>query len=254
LAQALLAAAPRPARGRPSPGRGYARLGGRQMGAQLDVLTSCDGRCGTDAGARRPAQSSSNRPRRAGPPSCADDPAVGCAALEDAAHQALADANRGGVRISDDVMLNHELLQYARQGDVKGLGAALDKGAWTETRRPLVMKPQKPDGESKGYQSQLGKTGMTALMFAAQNGSADCVRRLLWAGAEVNATEEDGWTPLHFAAKEGHLEVCTLLLQSRADAEAANGDDRSPLQAAQEEDGKFAERLRSLIAKGKVVA
>ena len=41
---------------------------------------------------------------------------------------------RGGNRISDDVLLNHELLQCARQGDVKGISAALEKGAWTETQ------------------------------------------------------------------------------------------------------------------------
>ena len=45
----------------------------------------------------------------------------------------------------NQLLLNHELLQNARQGNVAGLTAALDKGAWTETRRPLVMKPQKPD-------------------------------------------------------------------------------------------------------------
>ncbi|CAK0793679.1 unnamed protein product [Prorocentrum cordatum] len=180
---------------------------------------------------RRHAQSSANRPGQA-PPSCMDDPSVGCAALEDAAKQAIATANRGGTKISDEVLLNHELLQHAKQGNAKGLSAALDKGAWTETRRPLVMKPQKPDpGKEGGGRGETGDVGMTALMFAAQAGSADCIRRLLWAGAEVTAVEEDGWTPLHFAAKEAHLEVCTLLLQRRANPEALNADDKTPLQA-----------------------
>merc|ERR1712217_1006484 len=114
---------------------------------------------------------------------------------------------RGRARISDEVWLNHELLQHARQGNVKGVSTALDKGAWTETRRPLVMKPKKHETNSnvgKGPCSAPStpkpdrcETGMTALMFSSQNGSVECVRRLLWAGAEIDAVEEDGWSALH---------------------------------------------------------
>merc|ERR1712232_898012 len=167
---------------------------------------------------------------------------------------------RGGARISDEVLLSHELLQHARQGNVKGLNEALEKGAWTETRRPLVMKPQKPENtnpkggpgsSSAGADKDTPDVGMTALMFSAQNNSAECIRRLLWAGAEVNAVEEDGWSALHFAAKEGHLDVCTTLLQGRADAQLINADEKTALQVAQEEDDEFAEKLKAVLKKGK---
>lgn len=223
------------------------------MGASLDVLTTCDGSFGQGGDVRRAAQTSANkpaRPKNAGPPSCMDDPTVGCAALEEAAKHALASANRGGTKISDEVLLNHELLQCAKMGNAKGLSAALDRGAWTETRRPLVMKPQKPD-VGKGGSNEPSDVGMTALMFAAQGGSTDCIRRLLWAGAEVTAVEEDGWTALHFAAKEGSLEACSLLLQKKANPEALNVDDRTPLQVAEHEDDEFADKLRALLTKGK---
>merc|ERR1712217_573402 len=158
--------------------------------------------------------------------------------------------------ISDEVLLNHELLQHARQGNVKGVSAALEKGAWTETRRPLVMKPQKPEntnpksGPGGGSGGGSGsndppEVGMTAPMFSAQNNSAECVRRLLWAGAEINAIEEDGWTALHFAAKESHLEVCTTLLQGKADPALINSDEKTALHIAAEEDEDFAKKFEA---------
>lgn len=221
------------------------------MGQGLEVLKACDGTQsqGQQQGADR--ASSSQQPRREHPSH--EGAPCGCAALEDGVKHAVATVKRGGNRISDDVLLNHELLQSARQGNVKGISAALEKGAWTETRRPLVMKPQKPpergaDDEACGDglrgRREPGEVGMTALMFSAQAGSVECVRRLLWASAELNAVEEDGWSALHFAAKEGHMAVCMALLESRADPELHDADDRTPLQVAAEEDDEFADSLR----------
>mmetsp|Transcript_122796 Transcript_122796/g.262058 ORF Transcript_122796/g.262058 Transcript_122796/m.262058 type:complete len:232 (-) Transcript_122796:101-796(-) len=228
------------------------------MGQGLDVLKTCDGAYGHEATTRGTGSGTSH----AGGGRISnweEDASLGCAALEDNLKHAVATANRGGARISDEVLLNHELLQYARQGNVKGVSTALEKGAWTETRRPLVMKPQKPEtGKGPGGpgggdkdKGEPGDVGMTALMFSSQNGSAECVRRLLWAGAEVNAIEEDGWSSLHFAAKEGHLEVCTALLQSNADHQMVNADDKTALQIAEEEDDEFAEQFRAVLLKGK---
>lgn len=149
--------------------------------------------------------------------------------------------------------MNHELLQYARQGNLKGMSSALEKGAWTETRRPLVMKPQKPEvdgkGKSKGKPTEQPDIGMTALMFSAQTGSLECVRRLMWAGAQVNAIEEDGWSPLHFAAKEQHYQVCAALLQGRANPGLQTCDNQTPLEVAQEDADcrDFADRLQLLL-------
>lgn len=227
------------------------------MGASLEVLKTCDGTCGQ-------GKSDSSRGRNSDQPcrghyNFDDDASCGCTAVEDGIKHAVATVRRGGARISDEVLLNHELLQHARQGNVKGLNEALEKGAWTETRRPLVMKPQKPEAtNSKGGQNSCGgpydkgdpgEVGMTALMFAAQNGSAECVRRLIWASADVNAIEEDGWSALHFAAKEGHFTVCTTLLQSKANPELINSEDRTPLQVAAEEDDEFADKFKKAIQK-----
>jgi len=235
------------------------------MGQGLDVLKTCDGISASAPAGLTGSREDGSQPQGPRRPENAwdEDALVTCAAIEDSVKSAVACANRGGARISNEVLLNHELLQHARQGNAKGLSAALDKGAWTETRRPLVMKPQKPDINAQGPDGKSSdepcapvptppqqlEVGMTALMFSSQNGSVECVRRLLWAQADVNALEEDAWSALHFAAKEGHLEVCTTLLANRADFTVRNADDKTPLQIAEEEDDAFAEKLKKAAQK-----
>lgn len=219
------------------------------MGQSFDVLKTCDGGCGNET--------NSDVLDNQRPVICWDeDVSVGCGVLEDGMKHCVATANRGGNRISEEVLLNHELLQHARQGNVKGVSDCLEKGAWTETRRPLVMKSQKPElnkggGSSSEDGGAISDIGMTALMFSAQCGSEECISRLLWAASEVNAVEEDGWSALHFAAKEGHLAVCTTLLQSRAETQLLNADGKTPLQVAKDEDEDFARKLTAVLAKGK---
>mmetsp|Transcript_111253 Transcript_111253/g.314919 ORF Transcript_111253/g.314919 Transcript_111253/m.314919 type:complete len:202 (-) Transcript_111253:177-782(-) len=165
--------------------------------------------------------------------------------LEEEVQKAFHFANRGGTRISDGVMMNYELLQHARQGDDAGVSAALKRGAWPETRRPLVMNPQQPMGNND--EEEPRDVGMTPLMFAAQAGAPKCIHHLLVAKAKVNAIEEDGWSALHFAAKEGDIEACRTLLYGKADHLMTNSDGMTPLQLAQAEDVKFARTLQALL-------
>eukprot|EP00931_Biecheleriopsis_adriatica_P064511 TRINITY_DN3927_c0_g1_i3.p1 TRINITY_DN3927_c0_g1~~TRINITY_DN3927_c0_g1_i3.p1 ORF type:complete len:254 (+),score=50.73 TRINITY_DN3927_c0_g1_i3:95-763(+) len=222
----------------------------------MDVLGTCDGAYGRDSGKAGNPGAGNQRGGPSGTTTNAawdEDVSVSCAALEDGVKSVVASANRGGARISDEVLLNHELLQYSRQGNVRGVSDALDKGAWTETRRPLVMKPQKPDTDGKKGGGKGGKgdskdddpanVGMTPIMFSAQKGSAECVRRLI-----VAKVEEDGWSALHFASKEGHLEVCRILLDSNANPKLVNIDDQTPLDLA-DEDGNFKANFKELLAR-----
>lgn len=89
--------------------------------------------------------------------------------------------------------------------------------------------------------------GMTALMFCSQLDSPECTREMLYAGADVNAVEEDGWAALHFAAKDGHLKTCRLLLRSRADAGIRSDEGTTALEMAQAEDHSFAAELAKLM-------
>jgi ankyrin repeat protein len=63
------------------------------------------------------------------------------------------------------------------------------------------------------------------LIDAAEAGEAAEVRKLLSAGASVNAHSPIGKTALMFAAQEGHLEAAKILLDNGAyiEAETSNG-------------------------------
>jgi ankyrin repeat protein len=67
--------------------------------------------------------------------------------------------------------------------------------------------------------------GRTALMLACFEGNLALARRLLAAGADVNARDRDGDTALMFAAFRGHAALVRLLLEHGADihAQARNG-------------------------------
>jgi ankyrin repeat protein len=71
--------------------------------------------------------------------------------------------------------------------------------------------------------------GTTALHWAAHNGDADLVDRLIKAGATVNAKNEFGSTPLVEAALSNSTAVIDTLLKAGADANAAYVDGETVL-------------------------
>ena len=89
----------------------------------------------------------------------------------------------------------------AMRGDVDAVRALIDQGA-----------------DVNGAQGD----GMTALHWAAENGSAATAELLLNAGANLSAvTRLGGYTPLHLAAKAGSAEVVRALLAAGANPRAA---------------------------------
>ena len=68
-------------------------------------------------------------------------------------------------------------------------------------------------------------TRTTALIEAARNGHADCVKVLLLAkDVDVDATEKDGYTALIISAEKGYANVVTQLISKGADVNAkSNG-------------------------------
>ena len=80
---------------------------------------------------------------------------------------------------------------------------------------------------------EMGDTsGVTALMFAAQEGHERAVELLLQRGAEINKQNSDGCTALMFAAGEGHSAVVLRLLRAGADTKLRSGKGKSALQLA----------------------
>ena len=58
---------------------------------------------------------------------------------------------------------------------------------------------------------RLPANGHTPLLAAAYNDSAECVRLLLAAGADVSVRGKDSWTALEHAEARGHAAVAALL-------------------------------------------
>ena len=56
--------------------------------------------------------------------------------------------------------------------------------------------------------------GDTALMIAAENGHTEVAAALIKAGADFNAKNTNGWTALLIAAKNGHTEVAAALIKA----------------------------------------
>ena len=89
----------------------------------------------------------------------------------------------------------------------------------------LLQAGAKIDG-TDGFYSR------TALLWAAEEGESDCVRRLLDAGADVNKKSSGGQTALILACRCVAPDCVERLLNAGADADAADIDGRTALMHA----------------------
>jgi ankyrin repeat protein len=74
---------------------------------------------------------------------------------------------------------------------------------------------------------------VAAIHAAAAAKSVSISRRLIEAGADVNAVQQGKFTALHAAAMEGQLELARLLLDRGAERDATTEDGRTALALAQ---------------------
>mmetsp|Transcript_73035 Transcript_73035/g.136430 ORF Transcript_73035/g.136430 Transcript_73035/m.136430 type:complete len:210 (-) Transcript_73035:69-698(-) len=129
---------------------------------------------------------------------------------------------------SERCLLNHALLEAARDGDHTRVLAAIHGGANLETRKPLAISCDV--SEESGPRSKHAEldlvVGLTPLMLASKGGSIKCVRHLIEARAKIHATDEDGMAPLHFAAQAGEIAVAHALVEAGADVTLPDADDR----------------------------
>lgn len=76
----------------------------------------------------------------------------------------------------------------------------------------------------------------TPLMLAAYNGRADLIGLLVFAGAEVNASDKRGWTALMYAAQRDHIKTVENLLLNGANVHIQDNVGRTALAVAKEMD------------------
>lgn len=83
-----------------------------------------------------------------------------------------------------------------------------------------------------GHINVPDRQGRTALHYAAADGDAAEVQRLLDAGAQANLQDASGWSPLHFAAQARSAECVEALLQAGADVSLRDAHGNSVLSRA----------------------
>jgi ankyrin repeat protein len=106
--------------------------------------------------------------------------------------------------------------------------------------------------------NERDKSGYTALVWAARNGSTEVAKALIEARADMNARDcaVNGWTPLIHAIHKNNNEMARLLIESGADVNARAGKCTDKLiesgatallHAAGEDNTEI---VRALLAKG----
>ena len=74
--------------------------------------------------------------------------------------------------------------------------------------------------------------GRTPLHYAAADGAVAEVARLLAAGANANARDDNGWSPLHFAAQSNSADITNALLGAGAKIDVRDSYGNTPLSTA----------------------
>ncbi len=89
----------------------------------------------------------------------------------------------------------------------------------------------------------ISRGGLTALIFAARQGSIESAEALIQAGADINQGDADGNTPLLIAILNNHDDLAQVLIDKGANVNAANKDGRTPLfTAADQHDVDWSDR------------
>jgi ankyrin repeat protein len=118
---------------------------------------------------------------------------------------------------------DYDLLQAAKNGNVEQLRSILSQG--------------------KASISSKNNYGVSALIFAANNGHVDCVRYLLERGANIDDRSNNGKSSLLWAARWGHVEVVRLLLEYGANSSIQDRDGLTVLMNAVQADSLDLVRL-----------
>ncbi|KAF7667011.1 hypothetical protein LDENG_00083310 [Lucifuga dentata] len=102
------------------------------------------------------------------------------------------------VRFPNDIVFQ----DYVRQGELERIGRFM------QTRRVSL--------------DTIYHSGMAAIHEAVLSGNLECVKLLVYHGADIHQRDEEGWTPLHMACSDGFPHIARYLLSLNADRELEN--------------------------------
>ncbi|KAL7495048.1 hypothetical protein ACHAWT_003801 [Skeletonema menzelii] len=150
----------------------------------------------------------------------------GCPIHQDDDDNNYLDSGMMGIRQSTLMLTNNNVLQSESSPEIRLRNAALSSNK--EALEQAIR-----DGANL---DDADESGQTALHFSADKGCIDCMRLLLHAGANVNATDQDGIGVLQTAVVAGiDVEGVRVLLEGGADPDAEDDDGDSPRSTALDE-------------------
>ena len=138
-------------------------------------------------------------------------------------HLSILERRNGGDGGGHDDWSEDQVSCRARAQQALGAAAVMDCAKRGECSELLLGAVHVRDAE-----------GATALTWSSRHGQVECVRKLLEAGARVDAADDAGWTPLMEASYARHPDVVRALLASHADPLLENRERESALSNARE--------------------
>ncbi|PXF43268.1 hypothetical protein BWQ96_06995 [Gracilariopsis chorda] len=145
-----------------------------------------------------------------------------------------------------------QLVSFSEEELAAALRETHGKPQWSSLHYAAIAKPTPPTlrklVKAGAELEARGSSGSTPLHLAAWNGSVDAARELVSCGANVEARSNSGRTPLMFAARQGSTEMIGTLVELGADVNSTDERGRSALHfAAQSGHG---ESIRKLVKHG----
>jgi ankyrin repeat protein len=153
------------------------------------------------------------------------------ALLEGGGNDLLGLENKADPNIVEGWQGQSALMWAAAGGYVDVMDLLIGAGADLDLHSQLIDAPQpNPDRLQGGFvYAKIPKGRFTALHFAARQGQLEAVRKLIDAGADLDAVDEEGTNALVLATLNGHLDVAGLLLAAGADPNVADSYGRTVL-------------------------
>ena len=108
----------------------------------------------------------------------------------------------------------------------------IEKGADINAAATVLEFPKVKVDAATMVVTALPRGGLTALMYAARQGSLDAARALSDAGADLNRTDPDGTSAMVIAVINAHYDLAALLAEKGADPEVADASGMAALYAA----------------------